>query len=126
MLYLDWEKNIKKMSTEEKALFLDMMYDAYNRREIQDIPDDYIVLGVMWDSIYYSIQNNLSKYDDKIETVSIQSQDSTVTKDKAKAKEQAKEQAKDQVQEKVNVQVKVRSLVSEEEASSYIKQRVNQ
>ena len=120
MLYLDWEKNIKKMSTEEKALFLDMMYDAYNRREIQDIPDDYIVLGVMWDSIYYSIQNNLSKYDDKIETVSIQSQDSTVTKDKAK------EQAKDQVQEKGNVQVKVRSLVSEEEASSYIKQRVNQ
>lgn len=98
MLYLDWEKNINKMSVEEKALFLDMMYDAYNRRPIQDIPDEYIVLGVMWDSIYYSIQNNLSKYDDKIETVSRQSQDSTVTKDKDKAKDKAKdkEQAKEE------------------------------
>jgi len=105
-VYLDWEKNVQKMSQEEKGFLLDMLFAKYNRRELPSIPEDYLVLSIMWDSIEFVIDRNMKQYDDKvldsINTVPIQSAYSMRTKDKDKDKDKDKEKEKDKVKVKVN------------------------
>lgn len=110
LVYLDWEKNINKMSLEERGYLLTMLYDKYNRRELKPIPEDYLVLGIMWDSIEGVIDRNLKQYDDKINTVPKQSSDSMQT-----VLRQSTESipTKDKVKVKVTDKVKVNDMVNE-------------
>ncbi len=87
-MYLDWYKNIKKMSQEEKGLLVDLMYASYNREDLPLIPDNFLVLDVMWDSIESIIRRNLRDYDNKLDsptdslkTVSRQTTDNKPTTD---------------------------------------------
>jgi len=112
LVYLDWEKNINKMSLEEKGYLLTMLYDKYNRRELKAIPEDYLVLGIMWDSIEGVIDRNLKQYDDKITTVSRQSTDSMQTVLK-QSTESIPTKDKDKVKDTVKVNVNVNDKVNE-------------
>ena len=113
LVYLDWEKNINKMSLEERGYLLTLLFDKYNRKDIQPIPEKYPVLDIMWDGIVGVIDRNLKQYDDKINTVSRQSTDSmqTVlkqftesipTKDKDKVTVKVNDNVNDKVNEIVN------------------------
>jgi hypothetical protein len=100
------------MSLEERGYLLTLLFDKYNRKDIQPIPEKYPVLDIMWDGIVGVIDRNLKQYDDKINTVSRQSTDSmqTVlkqstesipTKDKVKVKDTVKVNVNDKVNETV-------------------------
>lgn len=106
LIYLDWEKNINKMTLEERGQLLTMLFDKYNRREIKAIPERFTILDIMWDSIESVIDRNLKQYDDKINTVPRQSTDSmqTVLKQYAESTP-TKDKVKDTDTVKVNVKV---------------------
>lgn len=106
LIYLDWEKNINKMTLEERGQLLTMLFDKYNRREIKAIPERFTILDIMWDSIESVIDRNLKQYDDKINTVPRQSTDSMQTVLKQYAESiPTKDKVKDTDTVKVNVKV---------------------
>lgn len=106
LIYLDWEKNINKMTLEERGQLLTMLFDKYNRREIKSIPERFTILDIMWDSIESVIDRNLKQYDDKINTVPRQSTDSMQTVLKQYAESiPTKDKVKDTDTVKVNVKV---------------------
>ena len=78
-MYLDWHKNIKKMSQEEKGLLVDLMYAAYNREELPTIPEKFLVLDIFWDTIDSIIRRNLRDYDSKLDKQSDSPTDSLKT-----------------------------------------------
>jgi len=78
-MYLDWHKNIKKMSQEEKGLLVDLMYAAYNREELPAIPEKFLVLDIFWDTIDSIIRRNLRDYDSKLDKQSDSPTDSLKT-----------------------------------------------
>ncbi len=79
LMYLDWHKNIKKMSQEEKGLLVDLMYAAYNREELPTIPEKFLVLDIFWDTIDSIIRRNLRDYDSKLDKQSDSPTDSLKT-----------------------------------------------
>jgi hypothetical protein len=112
LMYLDWHKNIKKMSQEEKGLLVDLMYAAYNREELPTIPEKFLVLDIFWDTIDSIIRRNLRDYDNKLDsptdslkTVSKQSTDNKPTTDTVTATEPdtGKETATGTIKEKVDM-----------------------
>lgn len=78
-MYLDWHKNIKKMSQEEKGLLVDLMYAAYNKEELPTIPEKFLVLDIFWDTIDSIIRRNLRDYDSKLDKQSDSPTDSLKT-----------------------------------------------
>ena len=78
-MYLDWHKNIKKMSQEEKGLLVDLMYASYNREELPTIPEKFLVLDIFWDTIDSIIKRNLRDYDNKLDRQSDSPTDSPKT-----------------------------------------------
>ena len=78
-MYLDWHKNIKKMSQEEKGLLVDLMYASYNREELPTIPEKFLVLDIFWDTIDSIITRNLRDYDNKLDKQSDSPTDSPKT-----------------------------------------------
>ena len=79
LMYLDWEKNIKKMKQDEKGLLLDMMYAAYNRQPLPEVPEDFMVLDIFWDTVESLITRNLRDYDNKLDSKSDSPTDSPTT-----------------------------------------------
>lgn len=111
-MYLDWHKNIKKMSQEEKGLLVDLMYAAYNREELPTIPEKFLVLDIFWDTIDSIIRRNLRDYDSKLDsptdslkTLRRQTTDNKPTTDTVTATEPAtgKETATATIKEKVDM-----------------------
>lgn len=119
LVYLDWEKNINKMSLEERGYLLTLLFDKYNRKDIQPIPEKYPILDIMWDGIVGVIDRNLKQYDDKINTVSRQSTDSmqTVLKQSTESiptKDKDKVTVNDNVKEEDKVKVISYNSISKE------------
>ena len=118
LMYFDWYKNINKMSQEEKGLLVDLMYASYMDQTLPEIPEEFLVLDIMWDSI----QSHLERTKRNYERVSNKGTDSSETKEresteslktvyrmdaernrpKAKAKANAKEKAKEKNKVKDN------------------------
>ena len=61
-IYRSWGKNVDKLSTEEKALLLDKLFDFYYGDDTIEIPDNMIRLDMFWDSINHFIIENEEKY----------------------------------------------------------------
>lgn len=61
-IYRSWGKNVDKLSTEEKALLLDKLFDFYYGDDNMEIPANMIRLDMFWDSINHFIIENEDKY----------------------------------------------------------------
>lgn len=61
-VYGTWMKNVEKLSTEEKALLLDKLFDFYYKGENTNIPSEMVRLDMFWDSIFPFIQETEDKY----------------------------------------------------------------
>ncbi len=61
-IYHTWMRNVEKLTTEEKALLLDMLFDFYYKGEGIDIPAEMVRLDMFWDSITPFIIENEEKY----------------------------------------------------------------
>ena len=121
-MYFDWHKNIKKMSQEEKGLLVDLLYASYMDETLPEIPEEFLVLDVMWDSIQKHLHNTKRNYErvankdtesnetkgrestESLKTVYRMDAEKSRPKDKAKAKANAnaKEKAKDKDKVKDN------------------------
>ncbi len=109
LMYFDWHKNIKKMSQEEKGLLVDLMYASYMDETLPEIPEEFLVLDIMWDSIQSHLHRTKRNYErvankdtESNETKGRESTESLKTvyridaeksRPKAKAKANAKEKA---------------------------------
>lgn len=61
-IYMDWEQSIKKFSVAEKALFLDKLFEFYNKETPTEIPDEMIRLDIFWTTISRFINENEEKW----------------------------------------------------------------
>jgi len=87
-LWMDWRPTIDMMSMEERGLFLTMLYDSYEYKSIQPIPENSTVLKVAWLTMKglvkraikdYDVRNEWVKSTNFLDTASIQSMDSPNT-----------------------------------------------
>lgn len=84
-LWMDWRPTIDMMSMEERGLFLTMLYDSYEYKSIQPIPENSTVLKVAWLTMKGLIKRAIKDYDVRnewvqstnfLDTTFIQSKDS--------------------------------------------------
>lgn len=120
LMYLDWHKNIKKMSQEEKGLLVDLMYASYMDETLPEIPKEFMVLDIMWDGIEPHLDRTKSNYErvsnkdtDSNETKERESTESLKTVDREyteKKRPKAKAKAKVNAKEKANAKKKVKDM----------------
>lgn len=87
-LWMDWRETIDMMTMEERGIFLTMLYDTYEYKSIQPIPEDSKVLKVAWSTMKGLVKRAIKDYDvdkgwvestDYIDTTLKQSTDSLKT-----------------------------------------------
>ncbi len=87
-LWMDWKPTIDMMTMEERGIFLTMLYDSYQYKAIQPIPEKSTVLKVAWLTMKGLVKRAINDYDVKkgwvestnfIDTVHKQSIDSNKT-----------------------------------------------
>ena len=61
-IFRSWGKNVDKLSTEEKALLLDKLFDFYYGDDTIEIPNEMVRLDMFWDSINQFMIENEDKY----------------------------------------------------------------
>jgi hypothetical protein len=65
-VYLSWKDSIKLLSVEEKAQFLDNLFNFNSGEEIElNTP----MLTMFWKSIEYNLKDAIEKYDAKVKTM---------------------------------------------------------
>ena len=62
-VFLDWRENIDMMTMEERGIFLTMLYDTYQYKSIQPIPEKSVILKVVWNSVKSLIKRAFKDYD---------------------------------------------------------------
>ena len=125
LMYFSWHKNIKKMSQEEKGLLVDLMYASYMDETLPEIPEEFMVLDIMWDSIQSHLHTTKRNYErvsnkdtDSNETKERESTESLNTVDREdtdKSRPKAKAKAKVNAKEKANANEKDNVYLTEEE-----------
>ena len=87
-LWMDWRPTIDMMTMEERGIFLTMLYDSYEYKAIQPIPEKSTVLKVAWLTMKGLVKRAIKDYDVKqgwvestnfMDTVHKQSVDSNKT-----------------------------------------------
>ncbi len=125
VMYFSWYKNIQKMSQEEKGLLVDLLYASYMDKTLPEIPEEFIVLGIMWDSIeshlkitkrnYERVSNKDTESNETKERESTESLKTVYRMDTEKSRPKAKAKAKVNAKEKANDKVKANDYLNKEE-----------
>jgi hypothetical protein len=62
-LWMDWRPTIDMMTMEERGIFLTMLYDSYQYKAIQPIPEKSTVLKVAWLTMKGLVKRAIKDYD---------------------------------------------------------------
>jgi hypothetical protein len=64
LVHTSWENSIKLLSVEEKATLLMNLFKYHNDEQLLEMSD---MLKIFWTSIEWDLENNMRKYDAKLE-----------------------------------------------------------
>lgn len=113
--YTSWHRAISKFSVEEKAAFVDAMFNHFMDQPV-DIPKDMVRLEIFWDSISYNLEEMDKKYKGQMERISkarnenpkVRNLDSLhkASNDNVNANDNVNVNVKDNVKEKTKVEAK--------------------